>query len=68
VFFHVAVRAQRLKILQRVVAHLAAFDLVVDLEVLKGAALLASPVVPLENSLHDPPVGPYSQLDPLDLL
>jgi hypothetical protein len=42
-------RAQRHEIFERVVAQLAPLDLVVDLQVLKRSALLASPFIPLQH-------------------
>ena len=61
-FFDLAVLAKDPKILERVVALLASFDLMVDLQVLQRPALLTAPVVPLQNPLHDPVIGPGPRL------
>jgi len=63
-----AAGAQRYEIIERVVAQLAALDLVVDLQGLERPALLASPFVPLQHPLHRPSVHLFSQLDPLHFL
>jgi glycosyltransferase involved in cell wall biosynthesis len=66
---HVTIaRTKGYEIIERVVAQLAPFDLVVNLQVLKRPALLASPLIPLEHPLHQPPVNLLPQFDPLDLL
>jgi hypothetical protein len=64
---HVAVRTKRHKATKGVVAQLAPLDLVVNLQILQGAALLTSPAVALQHPLHQPPVILLPQLDPLYL-
>ena len=66
--FHVAIGTQGYKIIQGVVAHLAALDLVVDLQILERPALLTAPFVPLQYPFHQPPVNLLSQFDPLHFL
>ena len=65
---HVTIGAQGHEVLKRVVAQLAALDLVMHLQVLERPALLAAPFVPLQNPLHQPLVNLFSQLDPLHFL
>ena len=64
---HVAVGTQAHKILKRVISLLAPLDLVMDLEILQRAALLTSPSVSLQHTLHQPPVDLLPQPDPLYL-
>ncbi len=50
-FFYMAMGAERLKILERIIPHLAASDPVMTMEVLERATPLAPPVALLPNSL-----------------
>jgi hypothetical protein len=52
-----AIRAERHEVPKRIIALLAAFRLVMDLQVFHRSALLTSPAVALEHPLHDPAVG-----------
>ena len=65
---HVAARAKRYEIIEGVVAELAPFDLVMDLKIFQAPALLAPPLVPLQDSLHQPAVNLLPQLDPFHFL
>jgi hypothetical protein len=64
---HVAISTEDHKIAGSIVALLAPLDPVVHLQVLQLPALLPSPAVPLQYSLHQSPVGLPSRLEPLYL-
>ena len=65
VLLQVAVSTEGHKVPEGVVALLAFFDLVVDLQILQRAALLTSPVTSLQHALLYPAVALDPQLDPL---
>jgi hypothetical protein len=67
VLMHVAVCTEGDKILKRVISLLTPLDLVMDLQILEGPALLTPPPVPLQHPRHQAAVGLFPQLDPLRL-
>ena len=54
---HMAAGTEGHEVFERIISQVAALDLVVDLQVLKRPALLASPLISLENPLHQAPVN-----------
>src|SRR5437879_8561350 len=64
-FGYVAVGTESHEVVERIVPLVAAKCLVMNLKVLERAALLASPAVPLQYALHQPPIDLLAQLDSL---
>jgi len=55
-FGYVAVGTESHEVVERIVPLVAAKGLVMNLKILERAALLASPAVPLQYALHQPPI------------
>jgi len=58
---HVAARAHGHEIPKRIIALLASFRLMMDLQVFQRPASLTSPVVALEHPLHAPSLAEFTE-------